>query len=279
MQKKLLVFLVFMLGAFGALMIAVSLPRSLIFAPIKIILIIIAGVLDVMAVASRYYTYMIMPLIQQRKRDVVLSDEIPYHLSTNGDAIIRKEGEEYFATAYVSIPLYRSASEMSPDEKISFDSQIARLTTIIKTPVRFTTEMYVMNKDSYISTLRDTVDKKEGEEAKLMQDVNADPKMLNRTRGELTMWRNMLESVSSSPSFEIVTYAAVAAHGYKEYEAAAAVQQRASEIMAGIGSQLGVMPGIVTGEDLLKFVEPEYLIPYSTVSEQINENLVKEGGY
>lgn len=279
METKLLVFLVLIVGAFAAMMVAVSLPHMLILAPIRIILIVVAGVLDVGAIASRYYTYMIMPLLQQRKKEVVLSDETPYHLSSTGDSIVRKEGTEYFATAYVSIPLYRSASEMGPDEKISFAQQVSRLTTILKTPVRFTTEMYVMNKDSYIATLRQAVDKAENEEARLTQEKDTEPKMLNRVKGELTMWRNMLESVSSSPSFELVTYAAIAARGYKEYEAVAAVQQKASELMAGIGAQLGVSPGIVLGEELLKFVEPEYLIPYSTVSEQINENLVRESGY
>jgi hypothetical protein len=39
--------------------------------------------------------------------------------------------------------------------------------------------------------------------------------------------------------------------------------------MSGIGTVLGVSPNIVVGNEILKYVEPEYLIPYSTITEQI----------
>jgi hypothetical protein len=278
MEKKLIIFVSLIGASFAMLILAVSIPKGILFAPFKILIVLIAAILDVAALSSRYYLYIIQPIAQQRKRYIVLSDENPYHLSPSGDSILRKEGEEYIAMAYVSIPIYKSASEMSPEEKIAFATQISLLTTILKNPVRYSTEMYVMNKDNYISTLRDAVDKAEDEQVKLTQ-AKAEGKKIERVRGQLTMWRNMLEAVSSSPSFELATYASVSAKGYKEYEAVASVQQRAGELIAGIGSVLGVTPLIVTGDDLLKFVEPECLIPYSTISEEINENLMKEGGF
>jgi hypothetical protein len=46
--------------------------------------------------------------------------------------------------------------------------------------------------------------------------------------------------------------------------------------MAGIGATFGVSPNVVLDTDLLKFVEPEFLIPYSTVTEQISKNIEEQ---
>lgn len=279
MDAKFLLFIVFLAVSFAFVLIAAQLPGNLLFIPFKIIFLLIAAVLDVMAVASRYYSYLLLPALKQRKRNIVLSSEEPYRLSPSGDSIIRKEADNsYIATTYVMIPLYRSATEMSSEEKLSFANQVSRLTTIMKSPVRFTAEMRVMNKDSYIATLHDAVSRAEGEQERLTKE-GKEEKLINRARGEFTMWKNMLDAVSSAPSYELVNYATVAAEGTKEYEAVALVQQRAEELVAGIGAVFGVTPSVVNGEELLKFVEPEYIIPYSTISQQINENLVKEGAF
>jgi hypothetical protein len=68
----------------------------------------------------------------------------------------------------------------------------------------------------------------------------------------------------------------VSAVGSKEYEAVSIAQQKAREIMSGIGSVFGVTPSIITGPGLLKFVEPEALIPFSTVTEQINKEVQEQ---
>jgi hypothetical protein len=65
----------------------------------------------------------------------------------------------------------------------------------------------------------------------------------------------------------------VSARGGKEFEAVSIAQQRARELMSGVGAIFGVTPAVVTGPDLLKLIEPEYLIPFSTVSETINRNV------
>ena len=79
--------------------------------------------------------------------------------------------------------------------------------------------------------------------------------------------------MSSNSSTELVTFAAVSALGGKEYEAITLAQQRAKEIMNGIGTILGVSPNVVVGEEILKLVEPEHLIPLSTVSEEISKRI------
>ena len=105
MEKKM--FVLFGLLALSAvfLALAASLPGGLLFSILKIPLLLIAIVFDVLAFSSRYYTYLILPLFEQRKRNVVLSTEQAYWLSTTSDAIMTKEGDDFVATMYINIPL------------------------------------------------------------------------------------------------------------------------------------------------------------------------------
>ncbi|MCL4371966.1 hypothetical protein M1373_01465 [Candidatus Marsarchaeota archaeon] len=272
-QSMVFVGLLFISAIFlGVVILA---PDLLIPAYIKIIFLLLSMIFDALAFSSKYYSYLIIPLIKQHKRHIVLSKENAYWMSQTEDTILKRVGDNFIATVYISIPVYRSATEMEDEEKLDFAMQISKLVGLSKDPARYTTELYVMNKDDYIQKLRETISMTENEEAEL-QDKNAPKKDLERVRGKLAMWRNMLDSISKSLSFELLSYVTVSATGSKEYEAISIAQQKARELMSGIGSLFGVPPSIITGADLLKFVEPEYLIPFSTVTEQINKNIQEQ---
>ncbi len=275
MNAKLLVMLGFLAVSLVFLLVAVTIPLSVLPGYLKIVLLIVSLVFDVMAFSSRYYSYLIIPMLQQRGKNVVLSNEQPYWLSATEDAIIKKDKTGYTATVYINIPLYKSATDMTDEERLEFSRQVSRLAGISREPIRFTTQMYMMNKDSYIQSIRDAISAAENEEAELMQK-DADQNSLEIVKGKLSMWRNVLESVSKISSLELSTYATLSATGIKEYEAIAVAQQKAREAMSGIGSVLGVTPSIITGKDMLRFVEPEYLIPFSTISQEMTEKVEEE---
>jgi hypothetical protein len=272
-DSKTLSFLALVGASFVFLALAIVLPHSLDI--VKLLMIILAVVADVTAALSRRYSYIIVPMLTQRRRNVVLSNEEPYRLSTSADSILQQHGDSYTATVYISIPLYSSSTEMSDDEKMAFTRQVSRLVGISKDPTRFTTSLYVMNKDTYIQQLRDTINNIEAEESNLVQE-GAPQAKVERVRGKLSMWRKMLDHVSETTSLELASFAAISAVGSKEFEAATIAQQKARELMAGIGTTMGVSPSIVTGNALLTFIEPEFLIPYSTVSEQISKGIQEQ---
>ncbi len=275
MNQKIFVLLGFLAISFIFLSAALGLPSSILPSPIRILLLLFSLIFDVIAFASRRYAYIMLPIIKQHKRRVVLSESEPYSLSGSEDAIIKMEKGEYTATVYISIPLYRSATEMSEMEKIDFSRQVSKLVGISSDPIRFTTEMYMMNKDAYIQTLRDAINIAETEEAEMMQSGKGAEK-IEVVRGKLAMWRNILQNTALAQSMELISYVSISAYGGKEYEALSMAQQKAREAISGIGSTFGVTPSIITGKDILKFVEPEYLIPFSTVSEEIKKKTEEE---
>ncbi len=272
MQIKIFVLMAFLGMSIFFIALAAALPPGIMFDILKILLLAIGLMFDVIAFASRFYTYLLIPAVKQRSRNIVLSDEEPYNISPSADSIMHKEGSEFVATVYVAIPLYRSATEMSDEEKMDFTKQVSRLVGVSKDTVRFTSELYVMNKDAYIQTLKDTINSLENEAVELTNKKDK-AKELDRTKGKLAMWHNMLDNIEKAQSLELITYAAISAKGTKEFEAVSIAQQRAREMMAGVGSVFGVTPSVVIGQELLKFIEPEYLIPFSTVSEQLSKNI------
>ncbi|MDE1868392.1 MAG: hypothetical protein KGH60_00265 [Candidatus Micrarchaeota archaeon] len=275
MEKKIFIFLGLLGMSFILLAITVALPSGAGFDALKLLVLLVAVLADVLAFASRYYAYLMIPMFRQKKRFIILNDQTPYWLSSSADSVLQKEGEDFIATVYINVPLYRSATEMSDEEKINFTQQVSRLVGLSRDPARFTSELYVMNKDSYIQKLRDTINQVENEEAKATQG-GASQSEIERVRGKLAMWRKMLDNVSKATSLELASFAAVSARGSKEFEAVTLAQQKARELMSGIGTTFGVTPSIVVGDEILKFIEPEYLIPFSTVSEQISKNVQEQ---
>lgn len=273
MQLKTLIFFGFLFGSVLFLVLAALLPSGLIFDIIKILFLIIAMFLDILAFSSRFYTYLLVPIIQQRKRNIILSNEDPYWFSTSMDAVIRKKSDDFVATVYISIPLYKSATEMSDEEKIEFSMQVSRLIGLSKDPVRYTAEMFVMNKDAYIQSLRDRISEVETEESDIMQKTPVEPSKIARIKGKLSMWNNILDKVVRTQSYELGSYVTVSALGTKEFEAVSLAQERARELISGIGAIFGISPIIITGKDILKYIEPEYLIPFSTVNEELSKKI------
>ena len=274
MDKRIFTFLGFFGISIVFLITIVSIPPNILAPIYKILLLIVALFFDMVAFSTRFYSYLLGPIASQRKRNLVLSSEEPYWLSTSSDAIIHREGEDYVATVFIKIPLYRSGTEMTDEEKLAFTNQISRLVCSSERPIRFTSQLHIMNKDDYINTLRATASAAELEEASIESKTGAAE--TSRTKGKSSMWHHMLDSISSTTSFELVNYASVSASGAKEFEAIAAVQQRAREVMSAIAATFGISPSILTGASILRFVEPEFLIPYSTATEQITKSIREE---
>lgn len=275
MDNRLFIFLGFF--AVSILLVVVTTSVSLnIMSPLeKILILVVAFLFDSLAFSTRFYAYLFIPILKQRKRNLVLNTDDAYWLSSTADSIIHKDGEDFTATVFIKIPLYRSGTEMTNEEKVEFTNQLSRLVSSSVSPVRITSQLHIMNKDDYINTLRATASESELEEASLISK-NASEAETNRTRGKSSMWHHMLENVSKTTSFELVNYASVSAKGSKEFEAITAVQQRAREVMSGLAAVFGISPSIITGQAILRFVEPEYLIPYSTATEQITRSIQEE---
>ncbi len=275
MNVKILLFIILVVVSAGFVAVSAVIPPTQLPYPIKIILFIIGLLLDIFAIFLKDYSEFMIGMLKHRSKNVVVNSEPPYMFSTSKDALVVKSGDGYNATIYIKIPVYRSSTEMKIEERVDFARMVGRLVGQSRNIARYTTGMFVMNKDLYIQQLRESITEAENEESSIVESGGS-PEELNRIKGKLSMWRNILDSVNSNISYEQISYASVTASGTNEFEAVSIAQQHGRELISGIGTLFGVQPALITGSEVLRFIEPEYQMPYSTMAENISKSIEEE---
>ncbi|MDE1823544.1 MAG: hypothetical protein KGH50_04420, partial [Candidatus Micrarchaeota archaeon] len=142
----LLLGIVFVLGFFISVMPPQYYILSALFA-------VIALALDVIAFSNKFYFYLAEPLRKMKGRTITLHAEEPFYMYPSGSAIAIREESEITASAFIKIPVYRSATEMTEEEKLNFARLFARVVTMSKYPMKIAAEQYVINKDDFIDKI------------------------------------------------------------------------------------------------------------------------------
>lgn len=264
-QSQRLVFAIVAGAAVICLIVLTLIPPTL--SPLALVVAIITLMLSVFAFSIKDYFFMLGPLLRMKHMSMVIDSNEPFYMATNGNAIMVRRDNDIFATAFIKIPIYSSATEMSDEEKYNFSLLFARLISISKSPIRISSQLHSINKDDYISRIGAKLNECEVRYNTIQGDANADPKSLERVKGEVTMWRNLLDNVSRSNSQQLEVYATVTALGNSEEEASNLVAIKADEIAAGISATLGISATVITGNEILVFIEPDYMIPPATIGE------------
>ncbi|MDE1851216.1 MAG: hypothetical protein KGH69_00820 [Candidatus Micrarchaeota archaeon] len=260
----LLLSVVFALGVFISLI-----PAQL--WPVSVVLAIIALALDVIAFANKFYFYLAEPLRKMKNRVITIQQEDSFYMYPSGSAIAIRNGSEVTASAFVKIPVYRSATEMTDEEKMNFARLFARVVTMSKYPIRISAEQYVINKDEFIDKISKKLSDAQQKYTSITSNKDAPRNEVDRIEGELTMWHNLFANVTKARSQGQMAFAMVSAVGASEEEAVNLATQKAEEIAAGISATLGITAAVAHGEEILAFLEPEYMIPPTTVTEMMKK--------
>ncbi|MEM3781468.1 MAG: hypothetical protein QXT43_00695 [Candidatus Micrarchaeaceae archaeon] len=210
---------------------------------------------------------------------MILNQDPAFRISPNGNSIVVRSEGSFYVSAFIKIPIYKSATEMSGDERADFARAFSKLLTISKEPAKFATLLYVINDDDYINEIRQKLDLAESAYASL--NAQAGPSQttpqLERAKGEVTMWRNLLDSIRRVRSNALGSYAMVTATGATEEEATTIAMQKADELAAGISATIGVGAYVMESKEFLTMIEPEEMIPFATITEQIQEKTASLG--
>ncbi len=243
----------------------------------KFIFAILCLLFDLIAFSTKLYMDFLVPMLKMRGRTIVVDDEEAFVLAPSGEAITVRKGGDIFASAFVKIPSYRSGTEMTPEEKVEFAKLFGRALTITNRPVRFGAQLYVINKDKYIGNIRDKLNEVEERYQRATMNKDISKGEAERIRGEVTMWHNLLDNVNKVKSHALDAFAMITEQGNTEEEAVTLVTQQANELVAGLSSIFGIAANVVVGEDILRYIEPDYMIPVVTETEQLRGKIAEEG--
>lgn len=264
-QSQILIFAISIGVGIVCIILMGFVPTGL--APLAVVLAVLALLSSIVAYATKDYLFLFEPFTRMKHMNIVIEENDPFYMAQSGNAIVVRRGNDVFATAFIKIPIYSTATEMDDDQKYNFAILFARLVSISKTPMRLSSQLHAINKDEYLARINTKLNESEGRYNTLQGDKNADPKALDRVKGEVTMWRNMLDNVSRSNSQQLEVYASVSAAGNSEDEAINLVSVKAEEIAAGISTTLGVSANVVSGNEILVFTDPDKMIPPATIAE------------
>lgn len=241
---------------------------------VKFLFVVVALLCDLLAFSTKYYFQFFIPFLGMKNRTVLLNESEAFTMAPSGNAIVVRNGQDTYASAIIRIPSYRSATEMSAEEKTDFTKMFSRVLSLARSPVKFAAQLYVIDKDNYIANIKSKLDEAEERYQGTVLNKNLPKAESERARGEVTMWHNLFDSVSKTKSQSLEAYAMVTSQGSTEEEAINLALQQADEIATGISAIFGITAGIIEGTEMLKFLEPDYMIPVVTISEQMRENSV-----
>ena len=265
MQTQLMYFITLIFASWAVIVFSFLIDITI----VKFILALVAIFLGLLGFSMRYYSYILIPAIKSRGNKINLYDDPPYVLSPSGNVIFRREGNSVYASAFVKIPLYKSASEMNNDEKLEFAKLFSRLAIISQYPFKIVSQVYLVNTSIHKTTIINNINELEEKIAN-----EKDERVLDRLKGALTMWHNLLDGLSKASPRDLVTFVMVSAVGGNEDEASNLAMQRAEEIASGISSLTGVNASVATRDEILLFCEPTAYVPIELITEKLRENVV-----
>jgi hypothetical protein len=207
------------------------------------------------------YGYWIVPFLTKRVRVIDVIEE-PYEMSTTQDAIVKKVGNTYYASMFVHVKVYESTTEKSEEQKIAFMDLWERALSGLKFVTKFCISSYTKDLTRYRSTIES---RKADAQLRLANERGKpEPKEseLDKIEREIAMWDNMLSKISAGENpITQVTYVMASGQGPTPEMALADVKNHANEIKSTISTTLNAEVAILSGDDMKRCFEWEYMLP------------------
>ena len=226
---------------------------------------IIAGLLclvgTVGAVVIYKYGYVVIPLLLQRG-NVVQILEGGYEVPASNDAVLKNVGGVYYASKYLGVRIYESASEKTMDENIVYSEYFERAISSVKYVTKFAMMIYVKD----IGEHRSRIETKHAEAqlrlARERDKPDPDVLRLDRYEKEVAMWENQINKLTRGiKPMGLISYVMTTAVGVSKEAAIAAAAGQANELKATISNALNVQVELLTGDEMLKCFQWEVMIP------------------
>jgi hypothetical protein len=238
-----------------------SIPVESIF---KMVAVIIAALSAALSVAMWRYGYILIPYIT-RRANIIEIREGGHEITPAQDAVVKKVGDEYMASVFLQIKMYRSTTERTEEENVIYVDSFERAISQIKYPVKI--GMILFAKE--ISKYREDIETKKYEAQLRLQRMReaTEPDVIgmDRLEKEAAMWESQLTRISSGERpMGMVSYVMVTGNGVTKDAAVAVAKNRAAEVKTLFANALNVEVDYIYGEDMKRCFEMEYMIPPTT---------------
>jgi hypothetical protein len=242
-----------LMGAFGAFASAGG--------PFSILAALICGIGGVLAVALYKYGYFIVPFLTQKGKIIQIFAG-NYEIPPSQDVIIKKEGNVYYASAFLGIKIYESTTEKSPQENVLYSEYFERAISSVRFPVKFSLMVYVIDISHHRKELETKYAEAQLKLSREREKPEPDVLKLDRYEKEVAMYEAQLNRlVAGFKPMGTIIYAMTTATGLSKESAIAEAKTQATELRSVLSNALNVQVVHLTADDMLKCFEWEHIIP------------------
>ncbi|NYZ78990.1 hypothetical protein H0N99_02480 [Candidatus Micrarchaeota archaeon] len=224
-------------------------------------LLILAPLFSVAGLLLFKYGYWMLPFLTRRVRVIDVIEE-PYEFSTSQDAVIKKIGNAYYASMFIHVKVYESTTEKSEDQKAAFMDLWERAISGLKFVTKFCISSYAKDLTKY----RSIIENKKADAQLRLANERGKPEpneaTLSKLEREISMWDNMLSKIATGNNAIMqITYIMTCGQGPTPEMALAAAKNQANEIKSTISTTLNADVAVLTGDDMKRCFEWEYMLP------------------
>ena len=228
------------------------------------IVIVVCAIALLLSLLLWKYGYIVMPAIFKMARIVEVRGE--YEIPPSQNCIIKKVGNNYFASMFLGAKITESVTEKSKDEKLVFVEYFERAISSVKSIAKFSVIVHNVDMSEAIDEIKAKRSWCETKKAQLLasEDKNKEAEIARLDR-EIIMWNRQLERLSSGEKpMEVVSYIMTTAKGLSRDEAINKAKAQALEIKSVVSNALNVEVFNLFGEDMKKCFEWEFFVPSSS---------------
>ena len=233
------------------------------FAPIFALMYLLGAGL---AVAVFKFGYFIFPLITSRTKHVQLMQD-GFEIPPAQDVIIKQSSNLYYASAFLSVRIYESTSEKTPEENMVYSEYFERAISSVRFPVKFAMMVCVLDMSSERLKWETRLAEARLKLGREREKPDPDVLKLDRFEKEVGMCEQQLHRlVSGFKPMGAITYVMTTAMGVSKESAAAAAKTQAAELKATLSNALNVEVVPLQGDEMLRCFDWERFVPPSIES-------------
>ena len=222
---------------------------------------IFAGLGGMGAIVFFKYGYLVVPLITTKARIVMVTDT-GYEVPPSQDVIIKKVGNEYYASAFLAIRIFESATERTQDQNIAYNQFFERAISNMRYAVKI---CYLLYAEDVAEKRRMIETRKAEAQLRLARERDkGEPDVLkmDKLERETAMWETQLQRlIKGVRPMGVLAYAMTSASGVSKEAAVATLRAQVREVKVTLQNALNVQIEQLTADEMKRCFEWEYAFP------------------
>jgi hypothetical protein len=220
-----------------------------------------AGVGGLGAVLFFKYGYLLVPFLTQRSKIVMVTDT-GYEIPPSQDVITKKVGSEYYASAFLAIKIFESATERTQEQNVAYNQYFERAISNMRYPVKICYLLYAED----VGEKRKMIETRKAEaQLRLAREKDkSDPDVLKMEKfeREISMWDGQLQRlIKGVRPMAVLAYAMTSAPGVSKEAAIASLRAQVRELKVLLQNSLNVQVEQLAADEMKRCFEWEYAFP------------------